>query len=155
MGHFADCLHDSDYTQQPRISLEGSAFTAATHLSLLLLRIHQFPLPQEQGISKVHQAGIYFSSVCHWQKPRCPCLSGSCPSPCQADSSTASSLILQFSLSFTGCYWHAQLHACCICTHNANSRFTLLMLACLYETQGHTQPCVYQATCVCILSKTA
>ena len=89
--------------KEPWMSFKGSAFTAASHLSLLLLRIHQFPLPEEQGISKVHQAGIYFSSVCHWQKPRCACLSGQCPSLCLTDNLT---LAAAQALSFHSAHFH-------------------------------------------------
>ncbi len=156
-GRFADCFNDSDYTQQPRISLEGSSFTAASHPSLLLLRIHQLPLHQEQEVSKVHQAGIHFSSVCHWQKPRCPCLSGQCSSLRQTDNLTiaaAQDFLFSKLLSFTDCSWHAQLHACCICTHNSNLRFLLLVLACMHmdthkDTHSHvcTKPCVSAFSC--------
>ena len=158
-GSFADCLDDSDYTQQPRISLDGSAFTAATHLSLLLLRIHQFPLPQEQGISKVHQAGIYFSSVCHWQKPRCPCLSGQCPSLCQTDSwplAAAQAL----------CFYSSQFHSCAVlgmvsCMLCLYTQFKFKIpyywcFACLHmENHKDTHSHVQQATRVCILLQTA
>ncbi len=146
-GSFADCLDDSDYTQQPRISLDGSAFTAATHLSLLLLRIHQFPLPQEQGISKVHQAGIYFSSVCHWQKPRCPCLSGQCPSLCQTDSwpLAAAQALCFYSFQFHS-YAVLGMVSCmhAVSIHAIQVQDSLLLVLCLLahgESQRHTAMC--------------
>ena len=67
---------------------------------------------------------------------------------------SASSLCSHFSLSFTGCSWHAQLHACCIYTCSSNSIFLLLVLACLHmdthtDTHSHvcTKPCVFAFFC--------
>jgi len=136
-GLFADCRNDIVYNQQPRISLEGSAVTAASHLSLLLLRIHQFPLPQEQRISKVHQASIHFSSVCHWQKPRCPCLSGQCPSPRQTDDLK---LAVAQALCFHSTHFHSQavlgmlsyMHAVPVHAVQTQDLHDWCLLACLH-----------------------
>ncbi len=154
MCRLADCLNDSVYTQQPRISLEGSAVTAASHLSLLLLRIHQFPLPQEQGISKVHQAGIYFSSVCHWQKPRCPCPSGQCPSLCRTDTLT---LAAAQALCFHSSYFYSQavagmlncMHAVSIHAAQTQDSHYWCLLACTWtNTKTHTVMCVPSHVCL-------
>lgn len=154
MGRLADCDNDSVYTQQPHTSLEGSAFTAASHLWLLLLRIYQLPLPQEQGISKVYQAGIHFSSVCHWQKPRCPCLSGQCPSLQQPDNLTldaAQALCVHTShfrsqavLGMLSCMHAASIHA-------AQTQFSYCwcLLACIWtHTQTHTAMCAPSHVCL-------
>lgn len=61
---------------------------------------------------------------------------------------SSSSLFVQFSLSFTGCFWHAQLHACCSYTRSSNPKFLLMMLACLH-VDANSHMCLHSPAGSC------